>query len=210
MQGATPTVASLMVEGRSLRMPPVGPPAKPGYRRGSGRPGAGQSLAEFALIVPVILLLLIGIADLGRVYAAAVAIEAAAREAADYGAFDREYWTSTNVPVTVAQMRLRACTAAAGSQLSDYETTDPINNSTCSNPTFTCTLEHNGASADCEASGGFTNGIDCSDPLTDPPCTVHVRIDYQYRLILGIPPLPGTVQLRRDSYFRISALTPPP
>ena len=168
----------------------------------------GQSLVEFALVLPVILLFLVGIADLGRLYNSAVAVESAAREAADYGSFDASNWTPVNVPVTVAEMERRACTAVAGSHLQDYETTDPVTNTTCTNPTFTCTLERNGASTDCAASRGFTDGVDCSDATTEPPCTVHVRMSYQFHLILAIPPIPAVIQADRDSFFRVSDLQP--
>jgi hypothetical protein len=46
----------------------------------------GQSLVEFALVVPILLLLFIGVADLGRVFAAGITIETAARDAAEKGA----------------------------------------------------------------------------------------------------------------------------
>jgi len=184
-----------------------GAPTNPPRRR---KGHSGQALAELAIILPVMLLMVIGIADLGRLYGSAVAIESAAREAADFGAFEASYWWPANLTTTVNEMRLRACTAAAGSHLQGYETTDPVNNSTCTNPTFACFLERNGASTDCEASGGFTNGVDCSDPATELPCTVHVHMDYEFRLILSFPLLPGTIQISRDSLFRISNLTPPP
>jgi hypothetical protein len=181
-----------------------GHPASPS----PGRSGAfGQSIVELAVILPVILLLLIAIADLGRFYTGAVVVESAAREAADFGAFDDDNWLPVNIATTLEGMELRACTAAAGSHLQDYESTDP-DDKTCTNPTFTCTLERNGASTDCATSGGFTNGVDCSDPTTDPPCTVHVRMDYQFHLLLAIPPFPSTIAIGRDSYFRISNLTP--
>jgi hypothetical protein len=182
-----------------------GRPANPPPRRRE----LGQSVVEFAVILPVILLLLLAIADLGRLYTSAVAVESAAREAADYGAFVAANWTDVNVSVTTDQMQLRACTAAAGSHLQGYETSDPVNNTTCTNPTFTCTLERNGAATPCATSGGFTNGVDCSDPTTEKPCTVHVRMDYVFRPFFSIPPLPTTVQIIRDSFFRISDLTPP-
>lgn len=171
------------------------------------RDARGQSLAELAVMLPVILLILLALADLGRLYTSAVAIESAAREAADFGAFEDENWSPVNISTTLAEMELRACTAAAGSHLQDYETTDP-GDRTCTNPTFTCTLERNGASTACASSGGFTNGVDCSSPATDPPCTVHVQMAYEFRLILAIPPLPSTIDVVRDSYFRISNLTP--
>ena len=46
----------------------------------------GQSLVEFALVVPIVFLLLVGIADLGRVFIAGVVLETAARDAAEKGA----------------------------------------------------------------------------------------------------------------------------
>ena len=169
----------------------------------------GQSLVEFAVILPVIMLLLIGIADLGRLYTSVVAVESAAREAADFGAFDAENWASMNVDTTLDSMELRACTAAAGSHLQDYES--PVSDaSTCTNPAMSCTLERNGASTDCASSGGFTNGVDCSAVATDPPCTVHVQMSYTFHLILAIPPFPSTIAVTRDSYFRISDLELPP
>jgi hypothetical protein len=46
----------------------------------------GQSLAEFALVVPILLILFVGIADFGRVFGAGVAVEAATRNAAEAAA----------------------------------------------------------------------------------------------------------------------------
>lgn len=173
----------------------------------------GQSVVEFALVVPILLMMVIAIADFGRIYTSAVAVEAAAREAADFGAFNRSYWLPSNVDVTLAEMERRACVAAAGSHLQDYSTTDPVNHTTCTNPTFVCTLEHGGSSTPCAGSGGFVGGFDCSASISDPmvdPCTVHVRLDYDFRTILGVGPLPETLHIGRDSRFRVSDLAPPP
>src|SRR5688500_3796468 len=46
----------------------------------------GQSLVEFALVLPMLLVLLLGIADFGRVFAAGIILEAAARNAAEAAA----------------------------------------------------------------------------------------------------------------------------
>ena len=48
----------------------------------------GQSLVEVALTLPILLLILIGIVDIGRVYSAKVAVTNAAREAAIQAARD--------------------------------------------------------------------------------------------------------------------------
>ena len=54
--------------------------------RGKSEYPGGQSLVEFALILPLLLVLLLGIADLGRVFTSAIASEAAARNAAEAAA----------------------------------------------------------------------------------------------------------------------------
>ena len=49
---------------------------------------SGQSLVEVALTLPILLLILVGIVDIGRVYGAKVAVTNAAREAAIQAARD--------------------------------------------------------------------------------------------------------------------------
>lgn len=46
----------------------------------------GQALVEFAIVVPILLILFLGIADFGRVFNAGVIVEAAARDAAEHAA----------------------------------------------------------------------------------------------------------------------------
>jgi Flp pilus assembly protein TadG len=169
------------------------------HRRSPRRSHAGQSVVEFALVAPVILLLLVAIADFGRLYTSAVAVEAAAREAADYGSFHAINWQTTpvdNRSILVAQMEKRACTAAAGSHLEGYaEPPGTVDHATCSNPQFSYFLE-----PDVPA---------CSNSLTEPPCVVHVRMDYDFETILGITPLPATLHISRDSRFQMADLTAP-
>ena len=50
----------------------------------------GQSLVEFALVLPVLLLLLAGAIDLGRAYFSAITLENAVKEGAFWGARDPE------------------------------------------------------------------------------------------------------------------------
>jgi Flp pilus assembly protein TadG len=168
----------------------------------------GQSIVEFALVVPIMLLILLAIADFGRLYASAVAVEAAGREAADFGAFESANWTSANAATTVGMMEQRACVAAAGSHLEGYATTDPVNDTTCTNPTFHCRLERGADSADCATSAGVVGTTDCSLATNEPPCTVHVWMEYEFRTLLGVPPAPQSLQIVRHSRFRVSDLTP--
>jgi hypothetical protein len=46
----------------------------------------GQSLVEFALVLPLLIVLLLGVADFGRVFQSGIAMEAAARNAAEAAA----------------------------------------------------------------------------------------------------------------------------
>lgn len=46
-------------------------------------------MVEFALVLPLLLVLLLAVADFGRVFAAGITIEAAARNAAETGAIER-------------------------------------------------------------------------------------------------------------------------
>jgi TadE-like protein len=181
--------------------------------RSERRPGRhstrGQSIVEFALVAPVLLLILVAIADFGRLYATMVAVEAATREAADYGAFDANHWNGApNVATTVAEIKRRACTAASGSHLQDYaEPSGTLGHADCSNPILTCELElPDGTVSDCSSYSG--TGV-CGDPNAEPPCIVHVRLDYTFHTILGLPPLPATISFSRDSRFLITSLTPP-
>lgn len=59
-------------------------PARIAERGGSAE--RGQSLVEFALVLPMLLVLLLGIADFGRVFASGITLEAAARNAAEAAA----------------------------------------------------------------------------------------------------------------------------
>jgi hypothetical protein len=64
-----------------------------------GRPytaGRGQSLVEFALVLPLLLLLLAGGVDLARAYFVGIEVSNAAREATLYVARDAPYLTSAD------------------------------------------------------------------------------------------------------------------
>jgi len=55
---------------------------------------SGQDLVEFAIVLPLLLLILFGVADLGRLFHATVAITNAAREGARFGSLYRN-----NIPI---------------------------------------------------------------------------------------------------------------
>ncbi|MGH2428019.1 MAG: TadE/TadG family type IV pilus assembly protein [Candidatus Limnocylindria bacterium] len=161
----------------------------------------GQSLVELVLILPLLLFLFLAIFDFARVFAAAISIESAAREAADYGSLYRWHWSAANTPVTEGEMEHRACTAA--SNLTDYaEPTGTVNHETCTNPTFAYQLIYPGGTV-----------IDCSTvPRADDPCEVEVSLEFDFRVIVPLSiqffdtrlGLPSEVTLTRTSTFAVS------
>jgi hypothetical protein len=60
------------------------------HHRGRPRSGArGQTLVEFALVLPILLVILLGVVDFGRVFSSSMAVEATTRNAAEVGALER-------------------------------------------------------------------------------------------------------------------------
>ena len=159
----------------------------------------GQSLVEFALLVPLMLLLVVALVDLGRLFTSAIGVESAAREAADHGAMQGKLKWDLTIPVQMAQnmqdMQTRACTAA--STLSDYVGDPPGTvNMTCSNPSFAYNLERVPVvSGNCSTQAEF-----------EDPCIVHVTMTYDFHMFLDFLPLPPILNLVRESRFAISDL----
>lgn len=71
------------------------------WRRHNREGSRGQSLVEFALILPVFLLLTLGVVDGARIFTAYIAITNGAREGALYAATGTNYdkWCSTTTTV---------------------------------------------------------------------------------------------------------------
>jgi hypothetical protein len=155
---------------------------------------AGQGIVEFALVLPIALILMVGVADLGRIFTTMVTIESAAREAADFGAYGSGNWDSTNEPLTLASMEERACVASR--HLTDYEGDD----ATCTNPEITVTMT--------EADGSAATG--CDDPDRPAgPCRIRVDLEYRFDLLTPIGfdinglhfGLPESLEFTRTSIF---------
>lgn len=161
---------------------------------------SGQSVVELALVMPVIMLMLLGAAAVGRVYATLAAAESAVREAADFGSFNSSNWLGSpsdpesNHAKTLAAMQERACVAV--SHLPEFTGT----RTDCTNPAMTVTLT--------EADGTPATG--CADAeRPGGPCLVRVDMDYTFDLILPLGldvngaryGFPETITLSRSSIF---------
>ncbi len=168
----------------------------------------GQSVVEFALVLPIMLILLLGTLDLARIYTTMMSVESAAREAADYGTTLGAGKWQAGAPMdgTVIEMQRRACVAA--SDLPDYEDPDDDPATGCVNPSFDYCMT--------ASVGGTCGPVDpvqvCEDPLRATPCTVTVTLTHDFQLLapLGIDffgvrlGLPNSLTFDRDSTFAIT------
>jgi Flp pilus assembly protein TadG len=89
------------------------------FPRDHARRCRGQALIEFAFVMPVTLLLLLGIIDFGRAYVASIALEGAAREGArlaiDSSQTDAAVLARTEQsaqPMVLTASNISLCTAA--------------------------------------------------------------------------------------------------
>jgi hypothetical protein len=175
----------------------------------------GQSIVEFALVLPLLVFLMSGIIDLGRIYTTMLSVESAAREAADFGSFGAQKWNAAALSATlpdgitpdgtVQRMERRACVAA--SNLPDYIGPD----GDCANPEFSFKLstDRGVTWADYDAALG------CDDATREPPCWVKVTLEYDFRLLIPLRieafgnryGLPDSITFERSSVFPMTDLS---
>jgi Flp pilus assembly protein TadG len=167
----------------------------------------GQSVVEFALVLPLMVILLLAIVDFARIYTTTMSVESAAREAADFGTtLGAVKWQPGTMDDTVAKMQQRAC--AAASNLPDYSDPDGDPSTGCSNPSFVYCLTSS-ATSPC---GPKDASDTCEDPLRAEPCTVTVTLTYDFHLLapfnleffgvtIGVP---STLSFQRDSTYAMT------
>jgi hypothetical protein len=194
--------------------------------RGVG--SAGQSLVEFAFVVPVLLVLFIAIADFGRVFVAGVALEAATRDAAEAAA--NQYVAAPpgplespapggNQPYYDALHSYAAGVVCA--EMRDLPSTNynPGPPPTCPDMPIVMVCVHDGADNGCasEASAGGGGIPSSCTGFTPPPNNsqetnpdgtqsrrVEVRTCYHFTAILNLPFFSlGDFWLQRTRNFTI-------
>jgi hypothetical protein len=207
------------------------------HRDRSSSSEKGQSLVEFALVLPMLLVLLLGIADFGRVFAAGITLEAVARDAAEVGALQRlrdkpptdptqltAYYTSLH------QIMARTACAEADQLAPSPEQVHPTD---CANLTSVRACIHDDLDTQCgDPIPGFDGAPppECTDTAagTAPPWSnasggetgshwVEVRVCYHFTTLFNLRlSLPfnaglnlGDVYLQKTRSFVVDCPPPP-
>jgi hypothetical protein len=190
-------------------------------RHPRGRLGSGQSIAEFAMVVPILIILFVAIADFGRIFATEINIEAASRNAAEAGA--NEYIAKPpgplNLPAPAGVSSYYAplhddiakivCAEMRDQFNSDYDSvtrtcpTMPLvmvcihdsQDTNCGTPAF-------GASLPSSCAGMAT--APTSDQLSTARRWVEVRTCYHFTTLINVPLVSfGDFWLERTRQFTI-------
>jgi len=170
----------------------------------SSRSRRGQSFVEFALVLPMLLVLLLGVIDFGRVFNAGITLEATARNAAEVAAIQRlrdrpdpsdyaAYYTSLHQLVART-----ACAEAAGLP----ESPEQVHATDCPNLAAVRACVHDGIDTQCGLPiPGFDGATpsQCTEtaPATAPAWSpggsddtkshwVEVRLCYQFTTLFNL------------------------
>jgi len=136
----------------------------------------GQSIVEIALLLPLLVFVLLGGADLARAFAIQLAVQNGARAGAEAAAID--------FSPTSAEARARAIDEM--SRTPALRTTDP---SLIVSVTF-------------KKTDGITDCVAPNDPTPADPCWVTVRVQYTFRTVTPWPLIPNTANFDRTTSMR--------
>jgi Flp pilus assembly protein TadG len=139
----------------------------------SDRAPRGQALAEFALILPILLGLVGAGVDFSRAYAGAMTLQTAARNAAEAAAYDPLVTTQAQ-----AEAKARAVVCTETQRLPGFVPGAGGNVATCTSPTVTVTTF---------TSDAYAQGANVKYPLV----TVTVSTSLDFDLTVPWPLLPN-------------------
>lgn len=191
-------------------------------RSPSRRSSTGQSLVEFALVMPILVMLVVVVADFGRVFAVSLSLEAAARDAAEIGS--NEYLAHPPGPLDqpapagdpayyqgLHQKIARAVCAETGDLANSAY--DPVTGACAGMPLIQACI-HDGQDTECSTEAqGAAIPTECSGMAAPPtnahggansPRSVEVRLCYHFTPILQLPLLSfGALWLEKTRIFTI-------
>ena len=193
------------------------------------RGGRGQSLTEFGLVVPILIVLVAAVGDLGRVFATGVIVESAARDAAEVAA--NEYLAEPPGSAASPPVLLNAPAPTGDTAyytalhdkvvLAVCSETQELPNATydagtgrCPGMPYVLVCIHDSQDTNCSAEAqGATPPPQCTE-LSTPPTNAHggsgtprwaeVRVCYRYTSLLALPLVSfGEFWIQRTRSFTI-------
>ena len=133
----------------------------------------GQSLVEFAVVAPVLILFLLAVADFGRVFFVSIALNNAARAGTQYG---------IQSPANAADVSgMQQAAQKDASNISGVGAT---------------------ASEYCECPDGSTQACNLSPPCNDMRVYVEVDTTGSFQTLLNYPGIPSSISLTGKSVMR--------
>ena len=192
----------------------------------ASRSRRGQSFVEFALVLPLLLVLLLGIADFGRVFHAGIVVESAARNAAETASQEYLQLRRNGTPPSTAELdRIAAEAVAAVCEEAQRLPNRVMSGGACVMP-MTAVCIHDDPAELTNYGAGCLNGAgaapaECSALHSGPQAlwasgmlpSVEVRVCYRFETIVNLSGvrLPfgngldvGTIWLQRDRVFSVA------
>ncbi len=198
----------------------------PRPRRSTGREGRGQSLTEFALVIPILLFVLLTIGDFGRFFATGITIESTARTAAEVAA--QEYLAEVEAGVVLPDYDYALIHRAAWQSVCDETRGQPnmtpssggaqcdgIPTMVCVHDTNdpTCGTVYNDASGVPAGCSSFSGGTPGTTKDGQSHVYVEVRVCYRFSTLLKVDlpfiggvlsPLSGDYYIERTRTFTVA------
>jgi Flp pilus assembly protein TadG len=144
----------------------------------------GQALVETALVLPILIVVLLGGAELARVAFAAIEVANAARAGVAYGAQN----TATSADTPGIQ---NAAVSDVGDMAASLTTTAAVTG-TCSNPSVLCT-----------GSGSTCTNQDCSDAGDHIVNVLTVTTTASFDPLIHLPGIPTTYALQGQAIQKV-------
>jgi Flp pilus assembly protein TadG len=146
---------------------------------------SGSVIIEFALLFPVMMLMALGTADVGRVFYAGIAVANAARAGVQFGALD------PGNAGNFTGMQQAALNDAANQGLTGITA---VATNFCGCAGSSSTVACGGAAFGTCSVGGTT---------TAPNGYVRVTVTYTYNTLVNYPGIPSTIGLSRTATMRV-------
>ena len=141
----------------------------------------GAAMMEMAVVSPLLIVILIGMVDLGRSAYEAIEIENAAHAGASYGAQNRKH--------AIDQIGIRNAAIADIGELVDKRRIEVTSERYCECP--------GGERIDCEKKSCDILGV------VKPLVYVHVEIDKTFQTLFPYPGFPTSIPLSRETHMRV-------